>query len=92
MVKLVTLPKNVPMQKIKIVMMKIAIRKTRVIRSIRKETMEDMPREEISIQRRIATHLMMIQIVTMILERCFSWPWMQKKLLLIMMNLKRREK
>ena len=57
------------MQKIKIVMMKIDIRKTRVLRSIRKQTMEGLPRAEISIQKRTTTHLMMAQIVKMILKR-----------------------
>ena len=80
------------MQKIRIIMMKTVIRKKRVFRSIGKETMEGLPRAELSIQRRTTTHLMMTQIVTMILKMFFSWPWIQKKLLLIMMSLKRKEK
>ena len=65
-VKLATLPQNVPMQKIKIVRMKISIRKTRVLRSIRKENMEGLPRAKISTQGRTTTHLMMTLIVIMI--------------------------
>ena len=67
------------MQKIKIVMMKITTRKTRVLRSIRNETMEDLPRSKISIQKRTTTHPMMTQIVTMTPKRCYSWPWTKKK-------------
>ena len=42
--ELVTLPLNVPIKEIQIVMMKIASRKTRGIKRTRKETMEGMTR------------------------------------------------
>ena len=54
--------------------------------------MEGLPKAKIFIQRRTTTHLMMTHIVIMTLKRWFSWPWIQKKLLMIMMGLKRKEK
>jgi hypothetical protein len=56
------------------VMMKITIRKTRVFRITKKETMKGLPKAKISIQRKIAAHLMMTLIVIMILKTCFLWP------------------
>jgi hypothetical protein len=69
-VELVTLPLNVPTREIQTMMMKIVARKTRGIKTTRKETMEGMTRTKTSIQRRTTTHLMMMtQTMIMNLER-----------------------
>jgi len=91
-VELVTFPLNVLIKEIKTMMMKTTARKTEAFRNMRKETMEGRPRGKISTQGRTTTHLMMNLIMIIIQKRCSSWLWTQKKPLMIIMSLKRKEK